>query len=51
LLAKSSIILVELCRENKMSLSDIFSNLNTCGGQAIMVESPTYFQAFNAGLV
>ena len=30
-----------------MSLSDIFNCLNSCGGQAVMVESPTYFQAFN----
>ncbi len=49
LLHKSSIILVELCQENTLTFSDIYNCLNTCGGHAIMVESPTYFQAFNPG--
>ena len=49
LLQKSGIIRVELCRENTSTFSDIFNALTTCGEQAVMVESPTYFQAFNPG--
>jgi hypothetical protein len=51
LLQNLSIIKVELCRENTLKFSDIFIALTAYGGQAVMVESPTYFQAFNRGMI
>jgi hypothetical protein len=50
ILNKSNIIMVQVCRENNLTISDIYDRLDVCGGQAVMVESPTYFNALYPSL-
>jgi hypothetical protein len=39
-----------LCKENDLKVSDVYDRLDVCGGQAVMVESPTYFNALHPAL-
>ena len=47
LLKKSSVIVVQICKENQTTTSDVCDLIDTSGGQAVMVESPTYFNALH----